>query len=189
MPTSKHDLPADRCWIRAELRPPERVADNGEWLAHVIDLKRTTTGRRDAKQRQQSRRDIGRAHPFGCTEPRERHVCRVVPFDRRPRSSTLAPALERLIPYRAGRCTAVVGQDLAEGDEGLRIGERRRRQQYGVDDGEDRGAGAERQRQRQDRSYCASRGVANVSQQMTKVDEHWQVLTCGQSAVSRSSLV
>jgi hypothetical protein len=44
----------------------------------------------------------------------------------------------------------VIGGDFAGGDEGAGIGERRRREQHRVDDGEDGGAGADRERQRHD---------------------------------------
>ena len=90
-------------WIGGELRAPERVGQNDNWLAQIIGLEHATTRGRDTKKRQESWRDVGHVHPLGRTEFRERQVCAIGRFHRRQRSRTLAPGLERGIPHRAGR--------------------------------------------------------------------------------------
>jgi hypothetical protein len=126
------------------------VGQNDKRLTQIIGLEHAAMRRRDAKKRQESWRDVGHVDPLGRTEFRERQMCAIGRFQSRQRSRTLPPGFERGIPHRAGRWSGIAGRTLAECDESLGLVEWRWREQHGVDDGEDRSAGAKRQRQRQD---------------------------------------
>ena len=156
-PTSENDLAADDAWIRGELSAPERVADNGDRPPDIVGIERATKRGCDAKERQKSRRHVARAHPLSRTELCQRQVCPIERFERRQRSSTLAPRLEGCIAHRSWSGRGLIDRRLTDGDEGIGIREGWRREQHGIDDGEDRSAGAERQRQRQDRGHRAGR--------------------------------
>src|SRR6185503_4958138 len=82
------------------------------------------------------------------------------------------PCRERRVADRARRSTRLRDRRLAGGDERIGVGERRRHEDNGVDDGEDRGAGAERQREREDGGKRARRRAPEVAQEVQNVDQH-----------------
>ena len=154
---AENDLAADDAWVRCELSAPEGVAHNGEGPPNIVAIKRATTRGRDAKERQKSGRYVVRAHPLGRAEPCQRQVCPIKRFDRRQRSRTIAPGLEGCEAHRSWNCRRLIDRGLADGDKGIRVRERWRREQYRINDGEDRSAGADRQQQRHDRGGRAGR--------------------------------
>ena len=142
---SEHDLAADDVRVGGECVPPERMADDGHWPADIVCRKSAPEDGSDAKQRQESWRDVGRARASGCAEPGERQVRRIEGFDGRERSGAVAPCLEGGIGDRARSARRLIERRLAGGHEGVGIGERWGREDDGIHDREDRRAGAERQ--------------------------------------------
>ena len=108
-----------------------------------------------AQQRQCRRADEQSLHPFRIAASRDRHLGRIPGAD--PLEYLVVLAI-RQIRARAVIRAGPVRRDLLQAHQPLGLVKRQRLQQHTVDDAEDRGGGANAERQRQDRG-CGKGGL------------------------------
>ena len=147
-----HDAPDD-VFAAAEVAPPGRVGNDGDVLradGGVGLVEQPAALRRDAQHVEQLRRHDGRVHPARTLGRAQVDRAGAVGADALERT---VPFLE-LRPLRQGHPEAIEPEPRERaGDEHqpLGMGVAQRLEHHAVDDAEDRGVGADAQRERQNR--------------------------------------
>lgn len=134
--------------------------------AHFVGRNGPPHHRRHTEKREQAERRIRHLDSFGGPETRKRQIGAVEGFECREGLRPIAPGLEGGVGD-APRRGPFVEQHLADGEELVGTAKRRGRQQDGVDNREDRRAGAKGQRNSQRNSARAGSRTTAVSPEVT----------------------
>ena len=164
--------PPDHAGVPAERTPPEPVAENadgvGARVPHVVVVEQAPDGRSDAQ-----RAVVAAGDQLAVYPPAAVAVCREVDRPREPAedaSDGRGPLGEGVDgPQGPHHTRPFAAMGPREGDEAVRLGHRQPLEENGVDEREDRGVGADPERERGDRDPREHRTPAQAPQRVPTV--------------------